>query len=133
MKSEPSVFPFSKLRNKLGLSLTEPIRWLLLILFLAGPLNIRGQDRKTVTIHANQSLLTDVLHQIETMTDYNFFYENEIIDPNKKIDLVLENVSLEDALTKICSDMHLSWQIQDRFIVLKKGGNPQTSKQALMA
>jgi TonB-linked SusC/RagA family outer membrane protein len=133
MKSESSVFPVIRLRFSQSMSLTEPIRWLLLILFLAGPLNIRAQDRKTVTIRANQTLITDVLQQIESLTGYNFFYDNDVIDQNKKLDLVLENVSLENALTEICRDMHLSWQIQDRFIVLKKEETLQKSKQPLMA
>ena len=131
MKSEYSVFPVIKHRFSQGMNLIKPVRWLLLILILAGPLNIRAQDKKTVTIRANQALITDVLEQVEKQTDYNFFYDNEVIDQNRKLDLVLENVSLETALSKICSDTHLSWQIQDRFIVLKKE-TPQQTKQPLI-
>jgi TonB-linked SusC/RagA family outer membrane protein len=133
MKSESSVL--RDRRTRLFPYLFN-IRLILLLfsgIVIQGFRPLSAQDGRLITINADQAKVTEVMQQVEEITNLKFFYDAGLINPNETITLNLVNVSVDNALTRIFSGLELSWEIQDRFIVLKKNSVVPASGQPFIS
>jgi TonB-linked SusC/RagA family outer membrane protein len=71
-----------------------------------------------ITLNEKGASLESVIQKIRIQTGYDFVYEYNLINNAKKVDLHLNNTSLEDALDKLFKDQKLSYSIKDKVIVL---------------
>jgi len=95
-------------------------------------MELAAQESKTVTLQAQQARISELLQQLEGLTGYKFFYEAGVIDPSAKLDVSLESAPLDKALNQICSSLSLSWEIQDRFIILRRKVSPNAQAQPVI-
>ncbi|TPG40777.1 SusC/RagA family TonB-linked outer membrane protein [Flavobacterium pectinovorum] len=75
---------------------------------------------KRVTLKVENESIKNVFQKIEKQIDVHFMYETNQVNTNQKISLKLSNVTLEQALDKICSNFFLKYEIVNNNIVIKK-------------
>lgn len=75
---------------------------------------------KRVTLKVDNESIKSVFQKIEKQADVHFMYETNQVNTNQKISLKLNNVTLEQALDKICSNFFLKYEIVSNNIVIKK-------------
>jgi TonB-dependent starch-binding outer membrane protein SusC len=75
---------------------------------------------KRVTLKVENESIKNVFQKIEKQIDVHFMYETNQVNTNQKISLKLNNVTLEQALDKICSNFFLKYEIVNNNIVIKK-------------
>ncbi|MFB9054029.1 TonB-dependent receptor [Formosa undariae] len=82
-----------------------------------------GQSK--INIDVNSVSIADLFKEIQSSSDYIFFYKDDVLSINKKISLKLKDVNIEDVLDKAFSNTDLSYKINDRQVVIKKQSNLQ--------
>ena len=75
---------------------------------------------KRVTLKVENESIKNVFQKIEKQADVHFMYETNQVNTSQKISLKLSNVTLEQALDKICSNFFLKYEIVNNNIVIKK-------------
>jgi len=120
MKSDSSILKDRKTSLHGNLSQIRLILLIPLALLLAALQSLTAQESRSVTLRADEAKVTEVMQKVEEITNFKFFYDAGLINPNDQISLNLENSSLENALAQIFNNNAITWEIQDRFIVLKK-------------
>jgi TonB-linked SusC/RagA family outer membrane protein len=75
---------------------------------------------KRVTLKVENESIKNVFQKIEKQADVHFMYETNQVNTSQKISLKLNNVTLEQALDKICSNFLLKYEIVNDNIVIKK-------------
>ncbi|NMB71044.1 MAG: TonB-dependent receptor plug domain-containing protein, partial [Bacteroidales bacterium] len=112
---------------------SSTFRFLLIIAFtFVVAMELEAQESKTISLQAQQIRISEALSQLEGLTGYKFFYEAGVVDPAMKLDISLENAPLDKALNQICSTLSLAWEIQDRFIILRRKASPSAQIQPVM-
>ncbi|WP_026707118.1 TonB-dependent receptor [Flavobacterium frigidarium] len=80
---------------------------------------IDGNNR--VTLKVENESIKNIFQRIENQVDVHFMYETNQINTNQKISLQLNDVTLEQALNKICSNLFLRYEIvNSNNIIIKK-------------
>jgi TonB-linked SusC/RagA family outer membrane protein len=75
---------------------------------------------KRVTLKVENESIKNIFQKIESQIDVHFMYETNQINTSQKISLKLNNVTLEQALDKICGNFSLRYEIMNNYIVIKK-------------
>lgn len=84
---------------------------------------------KRVTLKVENESIKNVFQKIEKQADVHFMYETNQVNTNQKISLKLSNVTLEQALDKICSNFFLKYEIVNNNIVIKKSHKISAASQ----
>ena len=74
-------------------------RILYIIIFLSSSLNAMGQ----ITLTMKDKPLKKVIKQIEKVSEYRFFYNEELANLNKPVSLEAQNSSIEKVLKDLSS------------------------------
>ncbi|MFS4466894.1 TonB-dependent receptor [Maribacter sp. 2210JD10-5] len=91
------------------------------ILFLMTIVKLFGAERvfaQAVTLNVKNLELKTILSEIEKKTDYNFFYNNSLVDVSKKATVNADNVDITLLLEQIFSDKNVDFKIFKNQIVL---------------
>lgn len=95
---------------------------LLLSLFFATLLqinaNLEGNRSQNITLDLKSATVLDVIHEIETTTDYRFLYRKDQLDTSRKMDIRAKNEKLERILQKVFGNSGISYKIEQKQIVL---------------
>ena len=94
------------------------------LLFIAiglssGYANISYAQTK-IDIDVNNVTLEGLFKEIQSKSEFIFFYKDDIIDPQKKVTLRLKNARLSQILNKAFNKTDLSFKIDDRQVVIVK-------------
>ncbi len=73
-----------------------------------------------INIDVNDATLEDLFKEIQSKSEFIFFYKDDIIDSQKKVTLNLKNVELSQILNKVFNKTDLSFKIDDRQVVIVK-------------
>lgn len=116
-----NLYSYAKVSHKPGGQLRKIIMVMKLIFFIITIACVQvsaiGYAQK-VSINQKDVMLTKVFSDIESQTGYSFFWKND--DLTKiKIDVKLQNVSLEDALKEIFQGLPLTYSISKKSIVVQ--------------
>ena len=76
-----------------------------------------SQDAK-VSLDLKNSLVGEVLNNIEEQTDYFFLYNNKLIDVNRRVTLRCRDSKVESVLNQIFDGTDVDFVVKDRMIVL---------------
>jgi len=98
-------------------------KWLFLAAFLSLGLSLKAANvdiNKRVTLKVENEGIKNIFQEIEKQADVHFMYESSQINSNQKISLKLNNVTLEQALDKVCSSFLLKYEIVKDNIVIRK-------------
>ena len=68
-------------------------------------------DLKNVTIE-------EVLNEIEAKSDFYFFFNQKLIDVNRKVDVTADNLPIADILNGLFKDSDIEYVVYDRQIIL---------------
>lgn len=72
-----------------------------------------------INLNEKNAAFSTILKSIEKQSDYRFFYDNKLINPQIRITVSLKNVSLEQALEQILEGKSLVYTIVDQTVILK--------------
>ncbi len=83
---------------------------------------VEGQDfnRVHVTLNLTNSNLEKVFDEIESQTQYKFFYIKDDIPVNSKVTINVKDAPLPNVLKRITTKYNLSFKVIDNQIVLKR-------------
>lgn len=71
-----------------------------------------------VNIKLNNGSIVDVFNEIEKQTEFRIFYKVDLLDMNKKIDLVAQDVLVKDVLNDVLAKSGVTYDLVDRIIVI---------------
>ncbi len=84
---------------------------------------VTGYAQNTrLTLDMKNSTVKEVLQQIEQQSEFYFLYNSELIDVQRKVDLTVENATIDDILNQVFSDGKVDILVRDRHIVLTANG-----------
>jgi TonB-linked SusC/RagA family outer membrane protein len=75
---------------------------------------------QSFSISVKNAPLVKVFAQVETQSDFRFFYRSELLKKARKVSLQLENVSLQDVLEQCFAGQPLSYEIIEKIVVVKE-------------
>lgn len=110
---------------------------LLLILIFSGLMTFASQSYSqvsTVTMNMSQATILDVFNAIENQTDYQIAYNSNNLDILEKIDLNVENKTVEEILDLILKPSSLKYEFISHYIVITDQNltNPNATGQELL-
>ena len=103
---------------------------ILLTLFCTLPVSasLYSQDTK-LNLSAKDKTLREVIKMIENHSDFRFFFSDDYVDLNKKIDLTVKNKNIKDVLTDLLVDGTVTYKVLDNnVIVITPNAKKQTNE-----
>lgn len=67
--------------------------------------------------------MVELFTQIEEMSEFYFFYQQEDLNKMKQVSLDVKNATVTEILDKVLSDSGLDYRIVDRYIIIRKAGD----------
>ncbi len=92
---------------------------LLLSAFFASAANSYSQTAK-FSMELNNVTLKQVFHEIEKTSEFIIVYSDDIVNVNQKVDVTVNDVTVENVLDKALEQTHLTYAISDRQIAITK-------------
>ncbi len=111
-------------KSKLLLSVKLTVIALCLTVFQGFALTTFGQNAK-VNLKMENVSIKQVLNSIEDQTNFFFIYNGKLIDVERKVNVNVDNQSINDALSKIFLGSNIKYEIDNRQILLLN--TPETS------
>ena len=103
---------------------------LITVFLFAGMMTVFGSSYSQSTklnLKLNQSTLEQLFGRIEEQSEFYFFYKNDEVDLDRKVDVVAENQTVDNILNQAFKGTGLNYRILDRYIVISK--NPISDRQ----
>ncbi|MET3113579.1 TonB-linked SusC/RagA family outer membrane protein [Pedobacter sp. CG_S7] len=107
-------YSFLNCKILLSLKLTSVI---LLITLLQVQANGYAQR---ITITAKNIKLEQVFNEIKKQTDYNLFYDQEMLQGASPVTISVKNAPVEQVLEQCFAGQHLTYEIENNIIIIKK-------------
>lgn len=125
MKKRPINLPYGN-RGKFLLTMKFT-----LLLFFLGVMKVSGSAySQSVKLNLNlqQVSLEQVLDEIKKQSDFNFLYRSDLLKGKPKVDIRLKNGSLEKALSQVVLPYQLTYEIDDKTVIIKASTPPPPVK-----
>jgi len=89
-----------------------------------------AQNHK-VTINKKNSSIIDILKEIEEVSEFTFFFNDNRVDVSKKRSINIQNATIDEALNQIFKNTGYEYQIIDRQVLIKASGEktPERAQQ----
>lgn len=71
-----------------------------------------------LTIKENNIQLEELIHQIEAKTEFSFFYNNDKIDKQMKVNVDAKNNTIFEILQQVLDNTDIHYQVKDKTIIL---------------
>ena len=92
-------------------------------------LAVTGYAQNTrLTLDMKNSTVKEVLQKIEQQSEFYFLYNSQLIDVQRKIDLTVENATIDVVLNQVFSDGKVDILVRDRHIVLTANGESDSQQ-----
>lgn len=78
------------------------------------------EQNTILTMRFKNASIKEIFSYIESNSEFIFFYQNEILDAKKKVDINVKNQQIQDVLNILLSETNIVYEINDRQISLKK-------------
>lgn len=79
-------------------------------------------QRTKLTLDLKNVSITDVLHSIESQTEFVFIYENEALNLGKRVTIKVNETKVDQVLQKVLEDTGMNFEIADKQIIITKDG-----------
>ncbi|WDF67324.1 SusC/RagA family TonB-linked outer membrane protein [Sphingobacterium oryzagri] len=90
-----------------------------------------SQENNRISIQGRAISVTKALDQIKQQSKITVMYQDEIIDKQLTLDLSLKDVTLTDALSRICASAGLEYTLRDKYVLITKAkGTPRSTTTA---
>ncbi len=84
-----------------------------------------------ITLNLNSTSVKSVINQIEALSDYRFFFEDNLSGLTKKVDINVQDKSINYVLDEICSQANISYTIKGNKQVVIHATQPVISQQSV--
>nr|HPR60386.1 TonB-dependent receptor plug domain-containing protein [Prolixibacteraceae bacterium] len=71
-----------------------------------------------LTMKLSNTTVADVLQEIESQTEFNFFYNNKLIDVSREVNISVDNQDIYNVLDQLFGNTDVTYVVQDKHIVL---------------
>jgi hypothetical protein len=71
-----------------------------------------------ISLNLKNVTIEEVLNEIESKSDFYFFFNQKLIDVNRKVDVVADNLPIADILNGLFHDSGIEYVVYDRQIIL---------------
>ncbi|WGQ08878.1 SusC/RagA family TonB-linked outer membrane protein [Pedobacter gandavensis] len=92
-----------------------------------------ASEAQKVTLSEKNASLESIFKKIRTQTGYDFFGDINLLKNAKKVNINVNNVSLEQALANCLKDQNLTYVISSKIIVIRQGVQNQSNLDAVLA
>ncbi|MEN8226813.1 MAG: SusC/RagA family TonB-linked outer membrane protein [Bacteroidota bacterium] len=79
--------------------------------------SVFSQARK-ISIEANGETIRQVMQEIETKSDYRFFYNDQLANLEERVDFVADNITEFEAIERLFEGQDLTFQLMENNLVL---------------
>lgn len=93
------------------------LKFILLLLFCS--CTVFSQEEK-IKIEFNNLTIEECLREIESKTNYQFYFKNEWLNSNNKVNFTLESATLEEVLSELFKETDINYLISNNKVVLSK-------------
>lgn len=83
---------------------------------LITPHSVFAQSK--ISLNRKGESINKLIEEIEALSDYKFFYNNELVDVSKKVNVSVSNANIESALQQIFAGTNVSYSIKGNDILL---------------
>lgn len=98
---------------------------LTIVLLMVGLLQASANGfSQTVSLSERNARLESVFKKIEKQTGFYFWYENKTMREAKKVNIIVQNASLDEALKQCFDNQPLTYVIIEKTIVVKEKTKP---------
>ncbi|WP_428329391.1 TonB-dependent receptor [Mucilaginibacter sp.] len=102
------------------------------IFIFAALLNVSAKTfSQSISIHQSNISVQKILKLIKKQSGFNYIYDEEAVAKTSKVDIDLNNVSIEEALNQCFKNQPLTYKIFQQTIVVKARNQPSTEVTAL--
>lgn len=96
-----------------------PCLMLLTLLTASIPVHL-GAQNNLFTINKKDVSIFAIIKQVEQTSKYKFFYNNNVVDTNRKIDIDVKNATIETLLSSMFKNTTITYSIENKKILLVK-------------
>ena len=96
--------------------------FLMIALVQVSASNTYSQSAK-MSFNLKNAMLSEVFDQIQENSEFRFFYDSENIDLSRKVTINADDSKIDEILNNVFSDSDLSYEIFDRYIIVKTKGS----------
>lgn len=75
---------------------------------------------QNISISGKNISVEEVFEKLQKQSGYIFWYESKLLDPLPKIDVVIRDLPLEDALQVVLQGQPLTYKIVDRSVIIRR-------------
>ena len=94
---------------------------LLLAGVLQGYASTSYSQQTKISLNLSDKTLSEVLNEIQEMSDFTFVYDDRSVDLNRKLDIVARDNSIEEVLDAVFKGTGTRYRVSDREILLSAG------------
>lgn len=110
------------------------IRAMKLIVFflLSGLLAISAESysqAQRINLNMKDAQIIDVFNAIEQQSEFYFFYKNDELNVNEKVDVQFQDATIDHIMSRLLQGKALSYKIVDRYIVISPEARTALIKQ----
>lgn len=81
-----------------------------------------------LSLNTSSTTVKQALKQVESQSDYNFFFNENLLDIDRKVSLQLEEVSIEEILDKLFKGTNVNYRLVGNDIILSNQANAPDQK-----
>lgn len=129
-KITEQVCSYYDLFGKILLIMRNAVIILLISAFHAAALSGYSQTTQ-LSLKMKGASIREVLTEIENQSDFYFFYNNELIDVNRKLDISVKDKKIDEILSQLFNKNEVEFIISDRYIVLKPSTGDATQQTSV--
>jgi len=93
--------------------------FLFVISIFAATANSYSQQSR-FNLHYENVTIKEVLNEIKSQSNLQFFYSNDDFDINRKVNVRVSDASIEDVLNQILREMGVSYKISDNVVIISR-------------
>jgi TonB-linked SusC/RagA family outer membrane protein len=71
-------------------------------------------------LQLKNTTIKEVLDELKSQSDYQFFYSNDDFDVNRRVNIDLDNASMESVLEQLLGNLDVSYKIVDNSVIISK-------------
>ena len=71
-------------------------------------------------LQMKNTTVKEVLDELKSQSDYQFFYSNDDFDVTRRVDVDLNNASIENVLKQLLGNQDVSYKIVDKSVIISK-------------
>ena len=83
-----------------------------------------------ISLNLTRTTVADVLNEIENKTEFNFFYNNKLIDVDREVDVKVENKDIYSILDKLFENTDVNYVVKNKHIILSNQLDNTQEQQA---